>query len=525
MTSAATGSSISYNRIGTDVTGETLLGSNGNTGISIQYTSDISVYHNVLGGHNTGIECFYSDRTAISNNYVGISVSGTPLPNSVGIHVYQSNFTEIGINGGNIIARNSNAGIQMDGASIRNPIRFNWIHHNGTIGIDLAGSAGFGFDGVTSNDSGDSDSGPNLLQNYPVLTNVSSVGGQTTITGTINTTANQLVTIDFYGSGQCSSSGHGEGELVLGSASVQTNSSGNGTFTATLATPLTTGSVVSATATDPYGNTSEFSACSTVQGAGTFTFNNFPPFVDEGSAGVIMSVFRTNGTAGPASVNYATANGTATAGSDYTATSGTLTFADGETSKSFTVPMIERHDLRRNRDVHGDAERCHERNIPRQAIPTTSHHHRQRTAAAALHRRHFAHRGKQRYVEHDVHRHAHRRHNGPRNGAVHHLIQLRAVRRRLSTGQRHADIQRRRDAEDNQRSDHRRHRRRSRRNILRMHLLNANNASINRSTGYRHDHQRRPRSHGHSLGRNDRRGKQRHHQRGDHSDGKPAVLW
>src|SRR5262249_23987185 len=43
----------------------------------------------------------------------------------------------------------------------------------------------------------------------------------------------------------------------------------------------------------------------------------------------------------PVTVHYATSDGTATAGSDYTAVSGTLSFGIGETSKTFTVPIID----------------------------------------------------------------------------------------------------------------------------------------------------------------------------------------
>ena len=39
-------------------------------------------------------------------------------------------------------------------------------------------------------------------------------------------------------------------------------------------------------------------------------------------------------------VDYATGDGTATAGSDYTATSGTLLCTPGQTSKTFSVPIL-----------------------------------------------------------------------------------------------------------------------------------------------------------------------------------------
>jgi hypothetical protein len=333
---AGQGTDISHNKIGTDVTGETALGFGGSAGIFVQNETTASVHDNVIVAHSIGIECFYSDHTTIYSNFIGVSASGHALPNTIGIHVYQSNFTEIGTSGGNVIARNVGAGIQVDGASIRNSIRGNSIHHNG-IGIDLANTSSG--DGVTGNDFGDGDSGPNLLQNYPFLNSVSSIAGQTTITGTINTTANQLLTLDFYNSSQCGNSGFGEGETPLTSTTVQTNASGNGTFTLTFAATLNPGSTVAATATDPFGNTSEFSQCRTVTGAGTFVFSSSTNSINESSASITVFVNRTNGTAGAASVNYATANGTASAGSDYTATSGTLSFADGESSKSFSISI------------------------------------------------------------------------------------------------------------------------------------------------------------------------------------------
>jgi hypothetical protein len=64
--------------------------------------------------------------------------------------------------------------------------------------------------------------------------------------------------------------------------------------------------------------------------------------ISEGSSlNTLITVTRTGGVAGAATVNYATGGGTATPGTDYTPVSGTLTFAPGETTKTFTVSLID----------------------------------------------------------------------------------------------------------------------------------------------------------------------------------------
>ena len=73
---------------------------------------------------------------------------------------------------------------------------------------------------------------------------------------------------------------------------------------------------------------------------GQFQFSNSAYSVAENGGLLTITVTRTNGSSGAVSVNYATTNGTATAGSDYTAGVGTLNFADGETSKTFTVTIL-----------------------------------------------------------------------------------------------------------------------------------------------------------------------------------------
>jgi hypothetical protein len=56
---------------------------------------------------------------------------------------------------------------------------------------------------------------------------------------------------------------------------------------------------------------------------------------------VNISVVRTGGNEGTAAINYAITPGTATAGSDYVAASGTILLSNKETSKTFTVTIID----------------------------------------------------------------------------------------------------------------------------------------------------------------------------------------
>lgn len=75
-------------------------------------------------------------------------------------------------------------------------------------------------------------------------------------------------------------------------------------------------------------------------GPGTLQFSNSNYNVDESGGSRTVTVTRTNGAVGAASVNYATSNGTATAGSDYTAKTGTLSWANGDSvQKTFSVTV------------------------------------------------------------------------------------------------------------------------------------------------------------------------------------------
>jgi parallel beta-helix repeat protein len=92
------------------------------------------------------------------------------------------------------------------------------------------------------------------------MTAAMSVGGNTSIAGTLNSTANSSFRVEFFASTTGDPSGFGQGQQFLGSTTVSTDTSGNGSFSVTLPVTVNSVEVITATATDPAGNTSEFSA-------------------------------------------------------------------------------------------------------------------------------------------------------------------------------------------------------------------------------------------------------------------------
>jgi len=272
--SGATGNQVLGNFIGTDATGTADLG-NTLDGLAIGDAANNTIggtaagARNVISGNNSyGISLVGSGAIGnqVQGNYIGTDVTGTStLGNSRnGILISfnaQSNTIGGTTNGaGNIVAFNGGDGVFVE-AGVNNAILSNSIHSNVGLGIDL------GLLGVTANDACDSDTGANNLQNFPVLTSASTTS---TIQGTLNSTANTTFTIQFFANTSCDPSGNGEGQTFIGSMIVTTDASCNASFTFPAA--LSLGQVITATATDPSNNTSEFSQClSVVTGSQTIS--------------------------------------------------------------------------------------------------------------------------------------------------------------------------------------------------------------------------------------------------------------
>ncbi|HEY0977807.1 MAG TPA: HYR domain-containing protein [Flavobacteriales bacterium] len=261
-------SQVLDNLVGTDPTGA-LARPNTTHGIVLQCSDGLIQGNTISGNTSHGLSISGGSGASlatITGNRIGITTGGAPLGNGGHGILINAPAAPLRIGGSpageaNTIANNTGDGLFMSsGGSGMALIRANAIFNNGGLGIDL------GVDGVTVNDPNDADSGPNNLQNFPLLGAVSSAGGTTTINGTLHSTASTPFRIEFFSSPTADPTGNGEGSTYLGSTTVTTDASGNASVNTTLSgVSLTTGHVVSSTATNTAINsTSEFSRAVTV---------------------------------------------------------------------------------------------------------------------------------------------------------------------------------------------------------------------------------------------------------------------
>jgi CSLREA domain-containing protein len=262
----AMNNAVTANRIGTAIDGATAL-PNG-TGVRISSGAHDNVLggldassYNVIAG-NTGIGVHLNNsattRNSLVGNFIGVTAAEAPLPNQRGVVITSATFTTVGATSGrgNVIAHNTVGGILVEEGDANHFLR-NSIHSNGGLGIDLLG------EGVTQNDALDADTGPNGLQNFPVLATASRDldGTATYVRGTLASTPSRTFSIAVYASAQCDASGHGEGDVFLGTQQVTTDAAGGAALSLALA-PADLGRAITAIATDDTSmSTSEFSAC------------------------------------------------------------------------------------------------------------------------------------------------------------------------------------------------------------------------------------------------------------------------
>ena len=280
LQASTTGNLIQGNYIGTDINGTAALG-NGGSGIQIFASVEPAGGVNTIGGTSATARNIVSGNSGdgisgaspkvlIQGNYIGTDVNGTGNLGNAGFGIDLQCIDNNTIGGtaagaGNVIAFNGLDGVRVVSCSsggvvsgVNNSILGNSIFSNTRLGINLLGGIENAF-GVTPNDPGDADIGANNLQNYPVLTSVSSGGGMTSIAGTLNSVASTTYRIEFFANDAIEPSGNGEGQVFLGFSNATANASGNASFNVNFP-QIGAGQRITATATDPNGNTSEYSA-------------------------------------------------------------------------------------------------------------------------------------------------------------------------------------------------------------------------------------------------------------------------
>lgn len=264
--------SILGNYIGTDVTGTAAISNEVGIlmygGVSNRIGGNVAGAGNLISGNTgEGIYFDYPESTAnvIQGNLIGSDITGTAnLGNSHGIRIEYGSSNLVGGMvplAGNTIAFNTRAGTSAG-------IRLNEGTNNSFLGNSIFSHAHparainiTGLLNPTPNDPGDTDLEGNNRQNYPELLYSTVAAGQTSVRCSFNSHPNRVYRLEFFRNPECGAFGHGEGKFFVLATNLTTDGNGRVVTTIVLPVALAANEVVTATATDPDGNTSEFSAC------------------------------------------------------------------------------------------------------------------------------------------------------------------------------------------------------------------------------------------------------------------------
>ena len=264
------GGSVSGNLVGVGADGLTALG-NGSHGITLSESSSGiggTSAGNVIaanGGYGIALDGDLDfspwSHVYVFGNAIGAATDGSPLhPNALGGILLDDLPGQVE---DNVIVGNGGNGITVSGSDALVGLLRNVTTDNAALGIDLAD------DGVTPNDPGDGDGGPNLRQNFPVVAAATALGGSTEISVTFDGLPNAGIGVELFESPTCDPSGYGEGAVIWIEFYLKHRRSGQAAATATVTQAVPPGHFVSATATYYVGSThfvtSEFSACAPVQ--------------------------------------------------------------------------------------------------------------------------------------------------------------------------------------------------------------------------------------------------------------------
>ncbi|MGC8638550.1 MAG: beta strand repeat-containing protein [Isosphaeraceae bacterium] len=341
---------VAGNLIGTDKSGLYAL-PNAQEGVLIDNASGTTIggttaaAQNLISGNEWGVRLDGALATGnlVAGNLIGTDITGkAPLGNEVNGVIITTNASNNTIGGtvsgaGNTIAFNALAGVSVVSGT-GDSILSNSIFSNGKLGIDLV-APGDPPDGVTPNAPGVR-SGPNDLQNYPILTRAVGVETNNSVLGSLNSIPNTTFLIQFFTSVVPDPSGYGQGQTLIGSMTVTTDVNGNAQVDFTPSTNLSANIWITATATNmSTGDTSEFSNAVSAAPV-SVEFQTSSIMVDASDGVAIIHVERVGNSNAIVGVNYATSNGTAVAGQDYTAASGTLVFLAGVMDQTFSVTIL-----------------------------------------------------------------------------------------------------------------------------------------------------------------------------------------